>query len=69
MTSWLLLFFHLSQKKNKLVNIISTVPEHFTTQITESKHPIIQDYNEHMGGVDTVNHLIGKISCKRRTNR
>lgn len=58
-------------KLNRAVLLISTM--HYTNAVDESsikRKPLaILDYNSHKSGVDTMDQMLGKYTCKRSTKR
>lgn len=55
-------------KKNKVVILLSTV--HHVPVINENGKPeIIMFYNKTKGGVDTLDNLVERFTCRRKTNR
>lgn len=57
-------------KKNKSVNLLSTL--HHSSEVsdrTDKKPVIILDYNKCKGGVDTLDKAVSCYTCKRKTNR
>lgn len=64
-------YAHTCRKKNKVVNVLSTM--HYTCLVdeqTEKRKPYaILDYNANKCGVDTMDQMLGTYSCKRATQR
>ena len=56
-------------KKNKVVNLISSAHDSAEISYDRGKPQIIIDYNHSKYGVDTLNQLVRKYSCKRKTLR
>lgn len=57
-------------KKNKSVNLLSTLHHSPEVSSREDKKPqIILDYNKCKGGVDTLDKVVSCYTCKRKTNR
>ena len=56
-------------KRNK--NVLMMSSSHFSISITDchKKPTVITDYNQHKGGVDTLDENCEKFSCLRKTNR
>ena len=56
-------------KRNK--NMLMMSSSHFSISITDyhKKPTVITDYNQHKGGVDTLDENCEKFSCVRKTNR
>ena len=56
-------------KKNKSVNLISSLHSSPEVSHVENKPQVILDYNAAKSGVDTMDQNVRKYSCKRRTLR
>lgn len=59
--------FTSNSKKNVL--LLSTAHASEEINPTTGKPVIIHDYNEHKGGVDTLDKMLRGYTCKRKTNR
>lgn len=57
-------------KKSKAVVLISTVHHDKSINVERNNKPeIILHYNKHKGGVDTLDFVVEKNTCRRKTNK
>ena len=63
-------FARMYRKKNKAVILLSTMHSDTAVNVDEQKKPnMIMYYNKYKTGVDTMDQMVRRYTCHRRTQR